>query len=133
MTELLDRPGVIIAVVGATDTPGKYGGRIYRDLKSKGFTVYPVHPSAPTVDGDPAYRSVADLPEPPDIVDLVVPHEIGARVVGRLDDPLPFVWVQPGAEGDALAEMLAERGAPHVADGSCIMVATAGMEQRIYD
>ena len=28
-----------LAVVGATDDPAKFGGRIYRDLKAKGFRV----------------------------------------------------------------------------------------------
>ncbi|NIQ54637.1 MAG: CoA-binding protein, partial [Gemmatimonadetes bacterium] len=51
-----------MAVVGATDSPDKYGGIIYRDLKRRGFRVFAVNPGRETVDGDPAYAGLADLP-----------------------------------------------------------------------
>ena len=41
---LLTDPATTIAVVGATDDPAKFGGRIYRDLKGKGFRVLAVNP-----------------------------------------------------------------------------------------
>ena len=63
--ELLDKPGATVAIVGATDNPSKYGSVIYRDLKLKGFTVYSVNPNRSTVDGDPAFKRLEDIPEPP--------------------------------------------------------------------
>ena len=39
IAEHLERADTVIAVVGATDTPWKYGGKIYCDLKTKGFQV----------------------------------------------------------------------------------------------
>jgi len=125
--DIIDDTSTTMAVVGASDSPGKYGGRIYRDLKAKGYTVFAVNPRADTVDGDPAYASVADLPSPADIIDLVVPASAGTAVVGGLGDPPPFVWVQPGAESRELTELLADRDIAHVADGSCIMVETRQM------
>lgn len=62
--ELLDKPGATVAIAGATDDPSKYGSVIYRDLKLKGFTVYPVNPNRSTVDGDPAFKRLEDIPEP---------------------------------------------------------------------
>ena len=32
------------AVVGATDNPEKYGNQIVKDLKKRGYTVFPVNP-----------------------------------------------------------------------------------------
>ena len=52
--QLLEEPDTTVAVAGATDNPSKYGSVIYRDLKLKGFTVYPVNPHRTTVDGDPS-------------------------------------------------------------------------------
>ncbi len=53
--QLLEEPSTTVAVAGATDNPSKYGAVIYRDLKLKGFTVYPVNPNRSTVDGDPSF------------------------------------------------------------------------------
>jgi predicted CoA-binding protein len=120
----LELPDPLIAVVGATDNPSKYGGRIYRDLKTKGYRVVAVNPLRATVDGDEAYGSVADLPERPDIVNIVVPPQRTMRVlddVADLDDVA--VWIQPGAADGAVRERLADMEIPALVD-ACIMVQT---------
>ena len=38
----------------------------YRELKQRGFNVYPVHPTLATFDGGPCFPSPADLPTVPD-------------------------------------------------------------------
>ena len=48
----------VIAVVGASREPEKYGHRIYKDLKSGGYKVYPVNPNANEVLGDKCYASL---------------------------------------------------------------------------
>lgn len=112
-----------VAVVGATDTPGKYGGRIYRNLKEKGYRVFAVNPNAATVDGDPAYPDLASLPEAPTIVDFVVPPEVTLDVLSQARDlGMTKVWIQPGAGDVAVDDFLATHGFDAVADGSCIMV-----------
>ncbi len=119
---LLEDPATSIAVVGAGDNPAKFGGRIYRDLKAKGFRVMAVNPRRETVDGDPCYRSVADLPEAPTIVDLVVPPPVTLQVLQQcLDRGLRRVWIQPGAEDEAVLAFLAANGFTYRA-GDCIMV-----------
>jgi predicted CoA-binding protein len=121
-TDLLEDPATTIAVVGATDDPEKTGHRIYRDLKSKGFTVYPVNPSRPTVDGDPAYPSLAALPRRPGIVDIVVPPAVTLQVLQEAHRlGLGNVWVQPGAADDAVLDYLSADGFDAVT-GACIMV-----------
>ena len=42
--QLPGQPDTCIAVAGATDNPGKFGHAIYRDLKRKGYQVYPIKP-----------------------------------------------------------------------------------------
>lgn len=122
LTEKLTDPEATIAVVGATDNTHKYGSVIYRDLKRKGYRVFPVNPGRDTVDGDPTYASVADLPVAPDIVNLVVPAEVGVQVVRQaLDVGYDRIWVQPGAESPELLTLLQESDADYIAD-ACIMV-----------
>lgn len=122
LTEKLTDPEATIAVVGATDNTHKYGSVIYRDLKRKGYRVFPVNPGRDTVDGDPAYATVADLPVAPDIVNLVVPADVGVQAVRQaLDVGYDRIWVQPGAESPELLTLLQESDAEYIAD-ACIMV-----------
>ena len=119
---LLNEGNPVVAVVGATDNPRKYGNRIYLDLKGKGFRVYPVNPSSVSVDGDPTYASLADLPEMPDIVDFVVPPTRTLRILAQANE-LGFmnVWIQPGAESDDVVTYLDAHGFNYLTD-ACIMV-----------
>ena len=124
----LTDPATTVAVVGATDEPGKYGGRIYRNLKGKGFTVYAVNPSRDTVDGDPCYPDLASLPAPPTIVDVVVPPPVTLRVLDECAElGLKKVWVQPGAENDEVMARLEDDGFEYMAGGPCIMVETQSL------
>ena len=119
---LLNRDDTTVAVVGATDDPAKYGSVIYRDLKAKGYEVYPVNPGRDTVAGDSAYASLADLPEPPTIVNIVVPPRATLRVLEQAQElGYTNVWVQPGAESPEVMAYLTGNDFNYLAM-SCIMV-----------
>ncbi len=73
-----------IAVVGATERQ-QYGGRFLK-LALRGsdrVRVYPVNPRYEELMGVRCYPSVKDLPESPDLVGIVVPHD---RVMDVLKD-----------------------------------------------
>lgn len=122
LTERLKEQSAVIAVVGATDHLEKYGAIIYRDLKARGYRVLAVNPNPDTVDDDPAYPSLRDLPEKPDIIDFVVPADIGLGVAKTaVAAGLNNIWLQPGAESRELISFLEESGLDYDHD-SCIMV-----------
>lgn len=122
ITSLLAAPGATVAVVGATDNLRKYGARIYRDLKRKGFPVYAVNPYRTTVDGDPAYGKLADLPGSPTVVNFVVPPDQTLNVLEQaLELGYTDVWVQPGAESARVLEFLEDNHFNYLSD-ACIMV-----------
>jgi len=58
-----------VTVVGASDDPLKWGGSLLLNLIDGGFAgaIYPVNRRGGAVCGLPAYRSVAELPEVPDL------------------------------------------------------------------
>ena len=58
-----------VAVVGASDDPLKWGGSLLLNLIDGGFSgaIYPVNRRGGIVCGLPAFRSVAELPEAPDL------------------------------------------------------------------
>ncbi len=64
-----------IAVVGAS-AKGGYGGRLLNAvLKAKDrVRIYPVNPNYDEIAGVKSYRSIADLPEAPDLMGIVVPY-----------------------------------------------------------
>jgi acyl-CoA synthetase (NDP forming) len=74
-----------IAVVGASDDPVKIGGRPLAFLLRHGYAgrVFPVNPSRATVQGLPAFPTIAAIPEEVDLAIVVVPAE---RVLGSLDE-----------------------------------------------
>lgn len=65
-----------IAVVGASPKGG-YGGRLLNAvLKCKErVKIYPVNPNYDEIADTKCYRSIADLPEAPDLVGIVVPYD----------------------------------------------------------
>src|ERR1043166_1549726 len=74
-----------IAVVGASAKKGGYGARLLNAvLRSKDrVPVYPVNPNYDEIGGVKCYRSIADLPEAPDLVGVVVPYN---HVLGVLQE-----------------------------------------------
>jgi predicted CoA-binding protein len=87
------------AVVGASTNPAKWGHRLYAALKASGYQVYPVNPRALMIDGDRCYPSLAALPEPPAVVDVVVPPAIGLMIAEEAAATgISRIWFQPGAE-----------------------------------
>ncbi len=124
LREVLDEPGTSFAVVGATDTPGKYGGIIYRDLKNKGYRVFAVNPNREYVDGDAAWDRLTEIPEKPTMAVLVVPASVGVGVVADAAEAgIESVWVQPGAFSRELGDSLDTGGFDWLA-GACVMVET---------
>ena len=71
--DALIRPAAV-AVIGASDDPGKTAGRAQKYLKKHGYKgrLYPINPGRETVQGDTAWPSIDALPEVPDHVYVCV-------------------------------------------------------------
>lgn len=119
---LLKKPDVTIALVGATNDSSKYGNIIYKDLKRKNIKVYGVNHKAGTIDGDPAYHTLKDLGFKPDIINLVVPPKIGMQMIKQaVADGYDNFWMQPGAESEEIIDYLKEQNKNYLAY-ACVMV-----------
>jgi uncharacterized protein len=93
----------VVAVVGASNNPGKFGNRAVRAFRRQGYTVVPINPHELEVDGLKTYKSVLDVPGPIDMATIYVPPEIGEQVIEEIArKKIPEVWLNPGAESDAL-------------------------------
>lgn len=99
--ELLRRPGTW-AVVGLSTNRTRAAHGVAAYLQQLGHRIVPVHPSAPTVHGARGHARLADLPEPPDVVDVFVNS---ARAGAVVDEAVAVgaraVWLQLGVHADA--------------------------------
>jgi uncharacterized protein len=87
------------AIVGASQDRRKFGYRVFHSLRQAGYTVYPVNPKGGELEGATVYATLDDLPQPPEVIDLVVPPEVTEQVVEEAQRlGLARVWMQPGAE-----------------------------------
>jgi uncharacterized protein len=92
-----------VAVVGASNDRSKFGNKALRAFKAEGYNVIPVNPNESEVEGLRSYPSVADVPESIDMATVYVQPEV---LLGLLPDferkQIPEIWVNPGAESDAV-------------------------------
>jgi acyl-CoA synthetase (NDP forming) len=103
-----------VAIIGASENPNKVGGRPVHYLDKFGFKgkIFPINPSRPEVQGYKCYRSLADLPEAPEMVIVAV---AGDNAIGAVDDcaahgvKIAVVMASGFGEVDAVAGKAKER------------------------
>jgi len=112
----------VFAVVGVSSNPAKYGHQVYKDLKEAGYAVYPVNPNIDEVLGDRCYHSLGELPENPDVVDIVVPPAVTEQIVEECKElGIERVWMQPGSESEK-AIAFCRRNNIKIVHDVCVMV-----------
>jgi predicted CoA-binding protein len=110
------------AVVGATDNAEKYGHQIFKNLKNRGYEVYPVNPRLKELEGIRCYPSLADIPVKVDVVDFVVPPNVTEEILKKCKElRLSCVWLQPGSESEA-AIAFCHNNNLKVVHGVCVML-----------
>jgi predicted CoA-binding protein len=96
----------VVAVVGASSDRRKFGNKALRAFLAEGYTVVPVNPNEPQVEGLKTYKSVLDVPQAIDMATVYVPPDIGITLLDGFEQKrIPEIWINPGAESD---ELLAE-------------------------
>jgi predicted CoA-binding protein len=92
-----------VAVVGASNNRAKFGNKALRAYQAEGYTVVPINPHEVSVEGVRAYPSVLDVPGDIDMATVYVQPDVALRLLDELERKgIPEIWVNPGAESDAL-------------------------------
>ena len=124
MLDTLKNKKNLIALVGASNNPKKYGNKILLDLISKGYNVAPINNQEKIISGIKSYKNVMDLETSPSIINFVVPQKIGFEITKELvENNYENFWYQPGAESDEISNFLLEKQKSFI-DDKCIMVET---------
>ncbi|MFB0515142.1 MAG: CoA-binding protein [Candidatus Neomarinimicrobiota bacterium] len=94
----------------------------YRELKARGYRLFPIHPAAESLEGDRCYPNLSTLPETVGGVLIVVPPDQTAQVVRDITAAgISRVWMQQGAESQAAIRYCQKNGISTV-HGECILM-----------
>ncbi|OJF89618.1 CoA-binding protein [Pararhizobium antarcticum] len=110
-----------IALVGASPNAERPSYRVMAFLLRKGYKVYPVNPgqAGKEIQGQTVYASLADLPEPVDMIDVFRAAEALPALIAEILElePLPkTIWGQLAVRDDTAAASAEARGINVVMD-----------------
>jgi uncharacterized protein len=95
-----------VAIIGASSNRNKFGNKAVRAFLRQGYAVYPVNPNEPEVEGLATFKSIKDVPVPPQMVSVYVPPPVLVRLLPDIAAKgCDELWLNPGTES---AEVLAE-------------------------
>lgn len=114
-----------IAVVGASRDPGKSAHSVPQQMQLHGWRIIPVNPFADELFGEKVYRTLADIPEQVDVVDVFRPSEDAAGVAQQAAAiGAKALWLQQGIVSDE-ARRIAEAAEMDFVEDHCIAVERA--------
>ena len=109
-----------IAVVGVSDK--KFGGAIYKTLKKREYSVYPVHRTQENFDGDKCYSNLAGLPEEIKTAIIAVFPDTAKTVVDdAVEAGFTHLWFQQGKDFSAAIKK-AEENEIKTVSKKCILM-----------
>jgi predicted CoA-binding protein len=123
-----------IAVVGVSRKRNKFGNVIYRELKKKGYQVYPINPNTNVVEGDTCYPDLLSLPEKIDAAVINVIPAKTEKVVKELKEAkINKVWLQQGSQSDNAIRYCKQNGIECISHECILMfVEPAGFIHRAH-
>jgi uncharacterized protein len=115
----------VIAVVGASREPWKPSHSVPLQMLRHGWTIIPVNPYADEIFGVRAYRTLADIEQPIDLVDIFRPAADALEIVRQaVAIKAPAVWLQSGIVSAEARRIATEAGLDYVED-RCLAVERA--------
>ncbi|HEX9999112.1 MAG TPA: CoA-binding protein [Actinoplanes sp.] len=115
----------VIAVVGASRDPSKPAHSVPLQMLRYGWRIIPVNPFVDEVFGVKAFRTLADIGEPIDLVDIFRPARDAVEVVRQaVEISAPAVWLQSGIVSAEAREIAESAGIDYVED-RCLAVERA--------
>ena len=113
-----------IAVVGVSRKKTKFGNAICKELKQKGYLVFPINHHIAVFEGDTCYPDLLSLPEKVDAVVINVPPVQTEKVVREAKEAgINKVWLQQGSQSENTVKFCKEKGINCVSNECILMFA----------
>jgi len=111
-----------IAVIGSFRSPEKIAYKIAVKLNVLGYSVFPVNPSIPSVEGMQCYARIKDIPYQIDAVEIITPPQVTEKLIDECAGKnIKIVWMQPGAHSIQAVKRCKECGIDVIYD-NCILM-----------
>lgn len=111
-----------IAVVGLSSNPLRPSHGVSAYMQAQGYRIVPVNPQEEFVLGEKAYKSLLEVPEKIDIVDIFRRPEFVPEIVDEaIQKKASAIWMQEGVIHEQAAEKARQAGIFVVMD-KCILV-----------
>jgi len=111
-----------IAVVGMSRSGKKFGNMAAKELKSKGYEIYPIHPEAQEIDGLTCYPDLKSLSGKVDGIWISIPPaKVSAVLEEASEIGLKNIWLQQGAWSKEVQQTIDKLELP-VISKKCIMM-----------
>jgi predicted CoA-binding protein len=113
-----------IAVTGVSRQPKDHGSNVvYKRLRDRGYEVFAVNPNADSVEGDPCYDSLRDIPGGVDAVVIATRPEAAEGTIRECAElGIEHVWMHRSFGAGSVCDDAAVYGREHgitVIDGGC--------------
>lgn len=113
-----------IAVTGVSRSPANHGSNVvYQRLRERGYEVYAVNPNAETVEGDPSYASLEQVPGGVEAVVIGTRPELAEETMKEcIALGITRVWMHRAFGKGSVSDVATELGRTHgvtVIDGGC--------------
>lgn len=113
-----------IAVVGVSRKKTKFGNAIYKELKQKGYELFPINPNINEYEGETCYPDLVSLPEKVEAVVICVPPVQTEKVVMEAARAgINKVWLQQGSQSEVAIKFCEENGIDCVSNECILMFA----------
>ncbi|AAY79588.1 CoA-binding protein [Sulfolobus acidocaldarius] len=105
-----------IATIGFSKDPSKPAHEVPRFLISKGYNVIPVNPTVNEILGRKSYKSILDIPEKIEVVEVFRPSSEVPKIVDevlervKMKGDVKVIWLQEGIRHDEAAEKARKAG-----------------------
>jgi len=111
-----------IAVAGVSRDSKKFGTAVYKELKAKGYELFPINPNMENLNGDTCYPDLKSLPETVDGLLCVVPPAQTEKLLQEAHQTgINLVWMQQGSASKAAIQYCKDNNIDEV-HGECILM-----------
>lgn len=121
-----------IAVVGLSPDPEKASHRVAKYMKEQGFKIIPIYPKEDEILGEKVYRSIKEVPEHIDMVDMFRKGSFATSLYEQIKkrDDIKSFWLQQGIVNNEVSKQAKADGIDFI-QSKCLMIEHKKFKQEL--